>query len=530
MIFNEYLCYFDCVTYRKSDIKKTKNGLLRELRALRKHAARLEDNQEKLLERDLELTPKEEQLRIIFEHSNDVIFLIDLEADKILDANPRAASLLGYSKKELLTGQASMLHPHEMKKAKRLAKRVVKTGGGWTNQLSCMAKNGDLVSAEISASLVQYQDRNCMVWIIRDVSNQERLEEENEHLRREMSTEGRFGDIIGASPALTKTIQQVQMVAGTDAAVLITGESGTGKELFARAIHKESNRSENPLVRVNCASIPAELFESEFFGHIKGAFTGAVRDRISRFELSHRGTLFLDEVGEIPVSLQSKLLRVLQERQFERVGQSFTRTTDVRIIAATNRDLAADAREGRFREDLYYRLSVLPVEVPPLRNRIEDVPVLARHFLDESCRRHGFAEVQLTRANIRHLESQTWPGNVRELQNAIERAVIQSAGGPLVFEDGERRAEPPSPQPGSDNGEGEGPLPENLTLGDLERLERDIILRALEESKGRIYGDLGAAVRLGLRPTTLAYRIRKLNIHNRYRPADIRWNSSRLLR
>ena len=417
-----------------------------------------------------------------------------------------------------------------MKKAEQFAKRVEKTGGGWTNQLSCMAKNGDLVSAEISASLVQYQDRDCLVSIIRDVSDRERLEQANEHLRRELSTEGRFGDIIGASPALTKTIQQVQMVAGTEAAVLITGESGTGKELFARAIHQKSNRSERPLVRVNCASIPAELFESEFFGHIKGAFTGAVRDRIGRFGLAHHGALFLDEVGEIPVSLQSKLLRVLQEGQFERVGESFTRRTDVRIIAATNRNLAADAREGRFREDLYYRLSVFRVEVPPLRDRIEDVPVLARHFLDESCRRNGFPEVQLTRANIRHLESQTWPGNVRELQNAIERALIHSAGGPLGFEEDGRLAEPPSPQPGTDGDVAEGSLPENLTLGDLERLERDIILRALEEAKGRIYGDLGAAVRLGLRPTTLAYRIKKLNIHNRYRPADIRWNSSRLLR
>ena len=529
MIIHEYLCYSGFVIDPKSDTKKTKSELLGELRGLRKHAARLESDQE-ILWRDLELTPREEQLRSIFEHSNDAIFLIDLEADKILDANPKACSFLGYSKKELLAGRASMLHPHEIKKAQKFAKRVVKTGGGWTDELNCVAKNGDLVSAEISASLVQYRDRNCVVSIIRDVSDRERLEEENEHLRRELSTDGRFGDIIGASPALNKTIQQVQMVAGTEATVLITGESGTGKELFARAIHRDSNRSRSPLVRVNCASIAAELFESEFFGHIKGAFTGAIRDRIGRFELAHHGTLFLDEVGEIPVSLQSKLLRVLQEGQFERVGESFTRTTDVRIIAATNRDLAADAREGRFREDLYYRLSVFPVEVPPLGNRIEDIPVLARHFLDESCRRHRLPEVQLTRGNIRHLESQTWPGNVRELQNLIERAVIQSAGGPLVFVDDDPRVEPPRSQPGPETTTGEGSLPENLTLKDLERLERDIILRALEESKGRIYGDLGAAARLGLRPTTLAYRIKKLNVHNRHRPAEIRWDSSRLLK
>ena len=308
LIINDYLCYSGFVTDPKSDTEKTHSELLVELRALRKHAARLESDQE-MLWRDLELTPREEQLQTIFEQSNDAIFLIDLEADKILEANPKACSFLGYSKKELLAGQASMLHPHEIKEAQEFAKRVLKTGGGWTNELNCIAKNGDVVSAEISASLVQYQNRTCVVSIIRDVSDRDRLEEENEHLRRELSTDGRFGDIIGASPALTKTIQQVRMVAGTEATVLITGESGTGKELFARAIHRESNRSGRPLVRANCASIPAELFESEFFGHIKGAFTGAIRDRIGRFELAHYGTLFLDEVGEIPVSLQSKLLR-----------------------------------------------------------------------------------------------------------------------------------------------------------------------------------------------------------------------------
>ena len=419
-----------------------------------------------------------------------------------------------------------MLHPNEMKKAQKFARRVSRTGEGWTNELRCMTKNGDLVSAEISASIVRYKDRTCVVSLIRDVSDRERLEEENDYLRRELSTEGRFGDIIGSSPALEKTIQQVRMVAGTEAAVLITGESGTGKELVARAIHQESNRADQTLVRVNCASIPNDLFESEFFGHIKGAFTGAVRDRIGRFELANHGTLFLDEVGEIPFELQSKLLRVVQEGQFERVGESFSRSTDVRIIAATNRDLIREVREGRFREDLYYRLSVFPVEVPPLRDRREDIPILARHFLDVSCRRHGLRAAQLTRADRRFLVAQSWPGNVRELQNVIERTVIGSAGGPLVFDTG-RASWTPRPTVGEE--EPQGTPTKNMTLADLEQMERDIILRALEESKGRIYGDLGAAAKLDLRPTTLTYRIKKLNVPNRHRPASIRWSSKRLL-
>ena len=375
----------------KPDSRKKKSGLLDEIRFLRNRVEWLEADQQNLLAGDQTLSGRGEQLRIIFEHSNDAILLVDLEKDRILDSNPKASSLLGYTREELRAGKASMLHPNEVKKAQRFARRVSKTGEGWTNELRCTTKNGDLVSAEISASIVRYQDRTCVVSLIRDVSDRERLQEENEYLRRELSTEGRFGNIIGSSPALEKTIQQVRMVAGTEAAVLITGESGTGKELVARAIHKESNRADQTLVRVNCASIPHDLFESEFFGHIKGAFTGAVRDRIGRFELANRGTLFLDEVGEIPFELQSKLLRVVQEGEFERVGESFARSTDVRIIAATNRDLIREVREGRFREDLYYRLSVFPVEVPPLRDRREDIPVLARHFLDESCQRQlGF--------------------------------------------------------------------------------------------------------------------------------------------
>src|SRR5438094_222791 len=234
--------------------------------------------------------------------------------------------------------------------------------------------------------------------------------------------------------ALQKCLAQIATVAPTEANVIILGESGTGKELVARAIHDLSARKDRPLVRVNCASIPQELFESEFFGHVRGAFTGAIKDRVGRFELADDGTLFLDEVGEIPLELQSKLLRVLQEGQFERVGDESTRTVKVRLIAATNRDLLAEARAGRFRLDLYYRLSVFPIEVPSLRERLEDVGELAEHFIKQASRRLGVPRPRLTKIQAQELQSYDWPGNVRELQNVIERAVILAKGGKLQFD------------------------------------------------------------------------------------------------
>src|SRR6185295_15978228 len=221
------------------------------------------------------------------------------------------------------------------------------------------------------------------------------------------------------------------MVAPTNASVLVLGESGTGKELVARAIHDRSPRKNAALVRVNCASIPRELFESEFFGHVRGAFTGAVKDRVGRFELAHGGTLFLDEIGEVPIELQSKLLRVLQEGQFEKVGEDRTRRVDARIIAATNRDLEAEVKAGRFRQDLYYRLGVFPIELPPLRDRAEDIPELAQHFLTQSARKLGVTPQRLSSVQLKELQAYDWPGNVRELQNVIERGIIRSRGGQI---------------------------------------------------------------------------------------------------
>jgi transcriptional regulator with GAF, ATPase, and Fis domain len=336
-----------------------------------------------------------------------------------------------------------------------------------------------------------------------------RLELENEYLREEISRSQAFGDIVGSSPGLKKVLEQIDLVAGTGASVLILGESGTGKELVARAIHQRSRRNDHALVKVNCASIPKELFESEFFGHAKGAFTGALRDRMGRFELAEGGTIFLDEIGEIPLDLQGKLLRVLQEGEFERVGEDTSRHVDVRVIAATNRDLEAEASAGRFRLDLYYRLVVFPIQVPPLRDRAADIGLLATHFVRHFCQHLNLPPRKLTRGDVETLERYDWPGNIRELQNVIERALIRSRGGRLQFDLGKplpRRA-----RKTSENREAKEATPV-LTMAEMRELERANIERALAQSDGQVYGTRGAAALLGMKPTTLWSRLRSLGI------------------
>ena len=341
-----------------------------------------------------------------------------------------------------------------------------------------------------------------------------RLELENDYLREEVAAP--FHEILGSSSALQKVLRQVEMVAATEASVLVLGESGVGKELVAHAVHARSPRRERPLVRVNCAAVPGELFESEFFGHVKGAFTGAVRDRVGRFELADGGTLFLDEVGEIPLEHQAKLLRVLQEGTFERVGEARTRRTNVRVLAATNRDLAEEAARGHFRSDLYYRLSVFPIEVPPLRERREDLPTLARHFVTAAARRLNLAAPRLTRAHVEALSAYDWPGNVRELQHVIERAVILGRGKTLELPDLVRSVsrEPAAPSgsaPAADLA-ADGALP---TLAELRTRERDVIAAALERAGGKVSGPGGAAELLGVKPTTLDSKLRALGLRGR---------------
>ncbi len=330
------------------------------------------------------------------------------------------------------------------------------------------------------------------------------LELENAYLKEEVSEARAFGEIVGQSPALRSIVQQIELVAPTDASVLILGESGTGKELVAQEIHRRSQRRDRALVRVNCASVPRELYESEFFGHAKGAFTGAVRDRAGRFELANGGTLLLDEVGEIPLELQSKLLRVLQEGTYERVGEERTRAVDVRLVAATNRDLRMEVEAGRFRQDLFYRLNVFPIEVPPLRKRKEDIPLLASLFLDRAARRFQRPCKDLSQGNVLALQAYDWPGNVRELHNVIERAVITSRDGSVRFN-----------LPASAFGEPSEPVPAMapkavVTDAEMKRRDRDNILAALERTGWQIQGAGGAAELLGLPPTTLASRIKRM--------------------
>jgi formate hydrogenlyase transcriptional activator len=326
----------------------------------------------------------------------------------------------------------------------------------------------------------------------------DRLAEEKLYLEEELRTEYNFDEIVGESPSLRRVLKELETVAPTDATVLILGETGTGKELIARAIHRLSARRERTFVKLNCAAIPGGLLESELFGHEKGAFTGAISQKIGRLELAHQGTLFLDEVGDIPLELQPKLLRALQEKEFERLGSTRTIPVDVRLIAATNRDLAQMVQGRQFRSDLYYRLKVFPILVPPLRDRPEDIPILVHYFVQRHAQRMRKQIDSIPPEAIEALRRWHWPGNVRELENLMERAVILSRGPVLRVPLAEL-----TPSAGAES----APSPTTL-----EAAEREHILRVLRETKGVIAGPNGAAARLGLKRTTLNFKMRKLGI------------------
>jgi PAS domain S-box-containing protein len=394
---------------------------------------------------------------------------------------------------------------------------------------SYVTKTGELIEVELSATAERDNSGAVVALLVasKDVTERNRqerqlraafeenarlraeLERERDYLREEVRVSMNFGRIIGESPALQKMLARIEAVAQTSASVLIQGESGVGKELVAHVIHARSPRSEGPLVKVNCASIPHELFESEFFGHVKGAFTGAHRDRVGRFELADGGTIFLDEVGEIPLDLQSKLLRVLQESEYERVGDDRTHAVDVRVVAATNRDLERAVADGRFREDLYYRLSVFPIDVPPLRERGDDVVQIASHFLERTCQEFGHPPLTLSKQQAALLKHYDWPGNIRELKNVIERAVILSRGKvlrlDLAMSDILNAPAAHDDATGTDSAQ-------LLTEAALRELERQNIERALTLAAWRVSGPNGAAKLLGVKPTTLADRMKKFKI------------------
>lgn len=401
--------------------------------------------------------------------------------------------------------------------------------GSFTNlERQMLTKNGQVIDLLVSAvsQRDEHDEIDHMLVASKDVTERNRaerelrntlaenarlreeLERERDYLREEVNVAMNFGRMIGTSPALRRMLKRIEAVAETPASVLVQGESGVGKELVAHAIHMQSPRSAGPLVKVNCASIPKELFESEFFGHVKGAFTGAHRDRIGRFQLADGGTIFLDEIGEIPLELQGKLLRVLQESEFERVGDDVTRSVDVRVIAATNRNLEQLIFDGEFREDLFYRLSVFPVDVPPLRERGEDVVQLAQHFLEQTCKDFGREILTLTRAQAENLRAYDWPGNIRELKNVIERAVILSQGKVLRLDMSmsDLTAEPEESKTAGMQAD------YILTEQQIKELQRANLMRALESTNWKVSGTGGAAELLGVRPTTLADRVRTYNI------------------
>ncbi len=326
---------------------------------------------------------------------------------------------------------------------------------------------------------------------------QNQLQNENAYLREEIHRQHNFEEIISCSSAMDDVLQKVEQVAATEATVLILGETGTGKELLARALHQRSRRAERPLVKLNCAALPENLVESELFGHEKGAFTGALERKIGRFELADKGTLFLDEIGDLPLALQAKLLRVLQEGEFERLGATRTIKVDVRIVAATNRNLEQAIERKEFREDLYYRLNVFPLHCPPLRQRPEDIPLLADHFVNHFASKTGRAIRSAPRRVMEILQTYSWPGNVRELENIIERAVIITTGAELELGDWLSKKTTDS-------------TPDKSTL--LEEVERAHILKILERTDWKVSGPLGAAELLGLKRTTLEARMRKLGI------------------
>jgi PAS domain S-box-containing protein len=373
--------------------------------------------------------------------------------------------------------------------------------------LTAIRADGEEFAIEATLSRAEVGGAPLFTLILRDIDERRRAEAERQrlaslaqYLQDEVREASGPDEPVGRSLAIRRVLRSVEQVAPTDSTVLVTGETGTGKELIARALHLQSRRKDAALVKVNCAAIPAALIESDLFGHEKGAFTGAVARKIGRFELAHGGTLFLDEIGELPLDLQPKLLRALQEGEIERVGSTRTIAVDVRVIAATNRDLAAAAREGRFRADLFYRLNVFPIELPPLRERREDIPVLVAHFVRKHAAKLGRRIERVPERLMAALAAHAWPGNVRELEHVVERAMIVSEGPELAGVEWLRPSDP-------------GPSP--ARLGTLEEVERAHIVAVLESTGWRVSGAGGAAELLGLRPTTLEYRMKKLGVQRR---------------
>jgi PAS domain S-box-containing protein len=477
--------------------------------------------EQRRLRQEREVRAREEELSALLESAMDAIIVLDANL-AITRVNPAAERLFGCTAEDLIgENLREFLHAESAARLDAFAKELDAKPAGqrqlWIPQ-SFTALRWDRSTFPAEATLSRFENRGQMfqTLILRNVNERieaarriETLTAQTEYLQAEIRALHHCGEIIGQSAALRQVLRDVEQVAVTDAAVLIQGETGTGKELFARAIHAASKRRDKPLVTVNCAAIPATLIESEFFGHERGAFTGATAKREGRFALADGGTIFLDEVGELPLELQGKLLRVLQEGTFEPVGSSTTRKVNVRVIAATNRDLAREAKENRFRQDLFYRLNVFPIRLPPLRERKEDIPALAAAFAQRYAQQIGCTLASLAPDGARRLQAYSWPGNVRELQNVIERAVITAVEGRLNLDRALPDIAPDTRAPATP------PADDSVrihTLQELETLERENLRRALEAAQWRVSGERGAAALLGMNPSTLRSRMKALGL------------------
>ncbi len=489
-----------------------------ELRLAARKVAELEQVErsmrEKMRQANERLVKSEEHLRDLFDEA-PIAYVHERLDTRLIQVNRAAMRILGIKPEEVAETLGKSLVPDTVGAQTRLHEVLTSIRGGTESSgvvLELRRKdNGNPIWVQFWSKPAPdgKYTRSMFVDITDRVlleQEQVRLKAQNAYLWEEIRSEHNFGDIIGGSSAIHKVMQQIQLVAPTTAAVLVTGESGTGKELVARAIHDYSPRKGRALIKVNCSAVPDSLFESEFFGHVKGAFTGALKDKLGRFELADGGTLFLDEISEIPFAMQAKLLRVLQEQELERVGDTRSRKIDVRIVAASNRNLKQEVDAGRFRQDLYYRLSVFPIELPPLRERRDDIPSLAAHFVKQIARRMNRPAPQVTQATMSQLTSHQWPGNVRELQNAIERAVILAQGSFLQFDWLQAANAPPAVIAAPAD------TPAVLTSDELKRRERENLQVALAQTGGKVFGPAGAAALLGMKPTTVISRIKALGL------------------
>jgi PAS domain S-box-containing protein len=482
--------------------------------------------EQRRLRQETELRVREEELSALLNSAMDAVVVLDASGI-ITRVNPAAERLFACTAEDLLRENLRQFLPLDTAVnfnafVKELDARTADQRQLWIpHSFQVLRWDKSIIPVEATISRFANRGQDFHTVILRNVDERlaaERkialLAEETEYLRESVREITGMGGMLGASPAMKELFESLRRVAVTDATVLIFGETGTGKELIARSIHRAGARKDKPLIRVNCAAIPGALMESEFFGHERGAFTGATSRREGRFALADGGTIFLDEVGELPLDLQSKLLRVLQEGEFEPVGSARTRKVNVRVVAATNRDLAQMVADGKFREDLFYRLNVFPLRVPPLRERANDIALLARAFAERYARSMGRRIDPLPPEDLQRLNDYHWPGNVRELQNVIERAIILSNGPRLQL----CRAMPQRTTAAAPviDAEGRAGGSRIVSAKELEQFERENIIRALMACRGKISGDKGAAGLLGVPPSTLSSRMKALRIQ---RPA-----------